>query len=100
MIARAKEELRAHVDRALLVRRKRDRRVPIPAQLLLVVRLRLNVAPLVRVTIYSPDESALRFRVKIIGIARVREHPEAVAAVHVFPLRIGDAARVLRLADP
>ena len=39
MIARAKEKLRADIDRPFLVRRNGHRRIPVPAQLFLVVRL-------------------------------------------------------------
>ena len=100
VIARAEKKLRADVDRPFLVRRKRDRRVPVEAQLFLVVRLGLNVARFVRVAIYPADVAALVFGIKVIGIRRIGEHPETVAVVHVFPLRVGDAAGILRFADP
>ena len=34
------------------------------------------------------------------GSVGIDEHPEAVAAVEVLPARVGDAARVRRVADP
>ena len=39
MVSAAEQELRSDVDRALLVRRQSDRRVPVEAQLLLIARL-------------------------------------------------------------
>src|SRR5438067_13672985 len=52
------------------------------------------------VAIYPPDGTALLLGVEIIAIGRIGEHPEAVAAEHVFPLRVVDAAGILRLAHP
>jgi len=51
-----------------------------------------------RVAIHPPDLAALILGIDVIGIGRIRKHPEAVPVVHIFPLRVGDAARVLRLA--
>ena len=48
-----------------------------------------------RVAIYSSDLAALIFGIDVIGISRILKHPEAIAVVHIFPLRIGDAAGVL-----
>ena len=55
---------------------------------------------LVRLAIHPPDLAALRLGVDVVGIARIGEHPEAVAAVEVFPAAAGDAARIRRVADP
>ena len=44
--------------------------------------------------------AALIFGIEIIRIRRIGEHPETVAAEHVFPLRVGDAAGILRFAHP
>ena len=53
-----------------------------------------------RVTIDPPDLAPLKFRVNVIGIGRIGEHPESVAVVHIFPAMIGDSAGILRIADP
>ena len=50
--------------------------------------------------IYAADVATLRLSVKVIGIRGIGEHPKAVTAKHIFPLRVGDAAGILRLADP
>jgi hypothetical protein len=100
VIARTEQKLRADVDRALLVRRERDRRVPVPAQLFVVVRLRLDRAYLVRVPVDARDRAALVLGVDVVRIGRVLEHPEAVAAVHVLPARVRDAAGIGAVADP
>ena len=48
----------------------------------------------------SRDFAALIFRVNVIGIRRVWEHPESVATIHIFPTMVGDSARILRIAYP
>ena len=50
------------------------------------------------VSIYARDLAALIFGVNVIGISGIGEHPEPVAVVHVFPLRVGDAPGILRFA--
>src|SRR4029077_15815561 len=100
-IARAKQELRAEVDGALARGAHVNGRVPVEAELpLLVARERLDAARLVRLAVDAPDLPALILRVDVVGIGGVDEHPEAVAVVHVLPLTVRDAARVLRLTDP
>jgi hypothetical protein len=100
-VARAEEVLRAEVERALLRRAQVDGRVPVEAQLLLFVTgERLDVARLVGLAVNAPDVAALRLGVDVVGVFGVGEHPEAVAAVHVLPLRVADAAGVGRVADP
>src|SRR3954470_3820261 len=100
MVAAAEQEWRADVDRALFVRRKRDRRVPVVAQLLLVAALGLDIALLERVAIDSADMPALRFGVGVIRVRRIGEGPEAVAAEQIFPAVVSDPARVFAVADP
>src|SRR5689334_20485395 len=100
MIARAKEELRAHINRPFLVRRNRHWRIPVPAQLLFIVGLGLNIAALVSVAIYPTDKTTLVFSIDIIGMGRVGEGKESIAIPHVFPAAIGDAPRILRVSDP
>ena len=51
-------------------------------------------------SIYPADLAALVFGINIIRIRGIREHPETIAAVHVFPLRVSNAARILGLAYP
>ena len=51
-------------------------------------------------SIYAPDLAALVFGINVIRICGIGEHPETIAAVHVFPLRVGDAAGILRFAHP
>ena len=53
-----------------------------------------------RVAIYPTDLAALIFGIDVIGIGRILKHPKAIATVHIFPLRIGDTTRVLRVAHP
>ena len=101
IVARAEEELRADVERAVLRGAHVDRRVPVEAQLpFLVAGQRLDVADLVRLAVDAADVAALRFGVEVRRVGGIDEHPEAVAAVHVLPLRLRDAAGELRLADP
>ena len=100
MVGRAEEELRADVHHALLRRTGRDRRVPVEAQLLLVVGLRLDVARGHRAPVDAADEAALRLDVDRLRIAGVRHRPEPVAAVEVFPALVGDAAAVGGVTDP
>ena len=50
--------------------------------------------------IHAPDLAALILRVNVIGVGRVRKHPEPVAVVHIFPLMICDSAGILRIAHP
>ena len=53
-----------------------------------------------RVPIDASHEAALEFRVDVVRIRGILEHPEAVAIEHVFPLRVADAARILRFSNP
>ena len=53
--------------------------------------------------VYAIDAAefpALRFRIDVVRVGGIFPRPEAVAAVHVLPTRVGDAARVGRIADP
>src|SRR2546430_14349646 len=85
--ARAERDLRADVDGAPLRRADVNRRVPVEAELLLLVmRERRDVAILVRLAIDARDPATLILRVQVIRVSRVDEHPEAVPAVHGFPL--------------
>src|SRR5262249_38853927 len=83
-----------------LIGRKRHWSIPVPAQLLLIVGLGLNIAPFVSVTIYPTDITTLVFSIDIIGIARIGEGKESVAIPHVFPSRVSDAPRILGIANP
>ena len=101
MIARPVEELGAQVQRVLIVRTDLDWSVPVEAELLLaVLRIRLNCARFMRPAIYAPDLAALGFRVNVIVIGGVLPHPKTVAAIHVFPTRVGDAAWIRRVTYP
>ena len=101
MVARAKEELRANVERALVGLAEVDGRVPVVAQLFFAVEgQRLDVARLVRLPVHAANLATLRFRVEVVGVSGVGEHPEAIATVHVLPLVAGDAARVRRRTHP
>src|SRR5206468_2029526 len=100
MIARSEQELRADVDCSLLVRRKRDRRIPVEPELLIVIWPGLDIAGFMCVSIYASDFPALILGIDVIRISRILEHPEPIAIVHVFPLRVGDAAGILRVAYP
>src|SRR5205814_2342246 len=69
VVARAEEELRADVDGALLRRAEVDRRVPVVAELaLLVMRERLEGGRLVRLAVDATDVAALRLGVDVIGV--------------------------------
>src|SRR5579864_6173577 len=101
MVARTEEELRADVNGAFLIRAEVDWSIPVEVQLLFfVLRLWLDVASAQRVTVYSGNLTALRFGINIIGVCRVFKYPETVAAVNVFPARVGDAARIRGIAHP
>src|SRR6185503_20066228 len=66
MVARTEEILRAEVERAALRRAHVDGRVPVEAQLrLLVAGQRLDVANLVRLPIDPSDVAALRLGVDV-----------------------------------
>ena len=98
-VRRTKQELRADVQRLRIVRRQRDRRIPVEAQLRIALEVRsvqprLDVPRLVRQHIDAHDGAALCLRIHMVGIRRIGEHPEAVAAEHGFPALVGDAARV------
>src|SRR6267154_338321 len=78
-----------------------DRRVPVEAELfLLIPRQRFYRTRLVRFSVHAPDLTTLGFGVQIVLVRRIDEHPEPIASVHVFPAAVGDAARILRIADP
>src|SRR5438067_445939 len=100
MVAAAEQELRADVDGALLIGRERDRRVPIVAQLLLVPALGLDIALLERLAVDPRDVPALIFGVSEVGVRRIGEGPEAVAAEQILPAAVGDAAGIFLIADP
>src|SRR5439155_1887512 len=100
VVARAKKKLRADINRPLVIRRERDWRIPVEPELFLIVRSRLDVASFMRVAIYPANFAALIFGIDVIGISRIGKHPKAIAVVHIFPARIGDATRVLRVAYP
>ena len=100
LVARAEQELRADVDRALLVRAHFDRRVPVVAQLLLEACGRLDESRQARATVDAAEEAALRFGIDEVGVGRIGPHPEAVAEIQVVPARIRDAARKRRITGP
>src|SRR5205085_3301938 len=80
VVARAEEELRADVDGALLRGTQVNRRVPVVAELaLLVLRERLEGGRLVGLSVDAPDVAALRLGVEVVGVRGVNERPEAVA---------------------
>src|SRR6266699_6956064 len=100
MVARTKQRLRADINRSLFVRRQSDWRVPIESQLFLVVRPRFDVARFMGVPVHAADLATLVFGVEVVRIGRIWEHPESIAVIHIFPLRIGDATGILRLTYP
>src|SRR5947207_2582695 len=90
MIARAKQKLRADVDRSGLRRAHVNRRVPVITQLtFFVARQRLDAARFMRLAIDAADVAALRFGVDIVGIGWIGENPETIAAVNIFPATAG-----------
>ena len=101
MVARAEQILAADVDRALLVRARGQRRVPIEAQLLGRVGFGLDVARLERVPVDARHRAALRFGIHVIfRIGRVGKGEEAVSAEHALPAAVADAARIGAVAHP
>src|SRR5438045_9369117 len=94
------QELRSDVDCSFLVRRKRDRRIPVEPELLIVIRPRLNVAAFMCVPIYASDFPALILRIDVILISGIVEHPKPIAVEHVFAARVGDPAGIRRAAYP
>ena len=60
----------------------------------------MNIPRLMRVPIHPGKLATLRFRINVRRISRVLEHPESVAVQHVFPVRVGYAAREGRSAHP
>ena len=100
-ISGAKEILGANVDRSILRRTDVNGRVPVEAELFLpVARKRLDRTALVRLSVDTRDFPALVFGVHVVLIGRIDEHPEPVAAVHVLPATVGNAARIFGVADP
>ncbi len=101
MIARTEKKLRTDVNRTVVFRAQVNRRIPVVAELLFVVlRQRLDVARFMSLAVNSRDLAALILSVDVIGIGRIGKHPEAVATIHVFPTAIGDAPRILGVANP
>ena len=87
--------MRTNINRALFVGAHVDGGIPVEAQLLLVViRLRLDVAAIQRMPVDAANISALGFGVDPIRIRRVGKHPESIAAEQVLPTRIADAAGI------
>src|SRR5215813_8272662 len=52
------------------------------------------------VAIDPANLAALVFRVDVVRISWVLEHPESIAVEHIFPPMIGNATRVLRITYP
>ena len=101
VIARAEEELGADVDGPFFVGAHVNGSVPIESQLAFpVIRPGMQITRLMRVAIHSANFAALRLGVEIVGIGGILEHPEAVAAEHVFPARVAHAAGIRRVAHP
>src|SRR5690349_1655933 len=101
VIARTEEELGSQIESVLVVGAYLDRSVPVEAQLLLsVLRVGFDGARLMGPAIHAPNLASLSFGVDVVTIGWVFPHPEAVAAVHVFPTRIAHAAGIRRVADP
>src|SRR5260370_26683789 len=101
MVARAEQELRANIDRALLIGDHVNWSIPIEAQLpFSIVWLRLNKLAFQREPIDSPNKAALRFGINIACIGRIGKYPETISAKNIFPVAIVEPARILRVAHP
>src|SRR5437763_9437247 len=100
MVAAAEEELRADVDRALLVGRQRDRRVPVVAELFFVAALGLDIALLERMAIHPADMPALRLCIGVIRIGRIGKGPETIAPEQILPAVVGDPAGIFAVPRP
>ena len=101
MIARAEQELRADIDRALLIGTHLDGRVPVEAQFLFaVLRIGLDGRDFVREAIDAADFATLRFGVDVCRVGRIFPRPEAIAAEHILPARIRNATGIRGIAHP
>ena len=101
MVARAEQVLRADVERVLVGGAERDGCVPVEAQLLFaILRVGLDAARKVGDAIDTANLATLGFGVDVVGVRRILMHPEAIAAIHIFPARVGDAAGIGRIAHP
>src|SRR5260370_3879152 len=101
VVSRAEEELRADVNRALLIGAHVDRRVPVEAQLPFpVIRLRLDETALEREMIHAADLAALRFSVNVVRVGGIRKYPETLPPKKILPAAVGNPARILRVAHP
>ena len=101
-IGRLEHHVAAEVDRVVVVRREHDGRVPVEAVLQLAHRtavvapgLRADVLLLARAQIGAHDAAALAFREIQPRLVEMVDHVESVAAAHVGPVAVEDAALVV-----
>src|SRR5260370_8293026 len=101
MVARAEQELRADINRALLIGAHVNWSIPIEAQLpFSIVWLRLNKLAFQREPIDSPNKAALRFGINIACIARIGKYPETISSKNIFPTPIAHPARIFIVSHP
>ena len=97
--AARKTRLAGDVDDRRIVRRERDRRVPVPAVGRLSLRRhRTDAHRLVGHAIDAGDVAVLRLAVDDAVVLRILQDDEAVAALDRRPLVVGDAGRAAHLA--
>src|SRR5262249_23766765 len=100
-IARAKEKLRADVDRARLRRRDVDRRVPVEAVLGLAFAGRgFDVLQLPGRLACTEGPPALALAINEVLVGRIEEGPEAVAEVKRGPLRLRNPSGIAGRSVP
>src|SRR6185503_19250714 len=85
MIPGAEKELRPDIDGPFLVRRGDEGRIPVKAQLLLVISLWLNIARFEGMPIHSTDITALILSVDVVRVSRIGEGIETVTVEEIFP---------------
>src|SRR5579863_277837 len=101
MIARAKQELGSDVNRSLFVRTHMNRRIPIESQLpLSIIRLWSYAAIGERTPVYPRDISALRLRIRIIGVRGIWENKEAIPPAQILPSAIRYPSGIGRISYP
>src|SRR5687768_12810128 len=94
-IGAAKQIIRAHVHRPVVVRRDHDRSAPVPAEILLAeFRLGLDAFSLSGPYVVADDSAVLRFRVNDVRVGWIDGGVEAVASHGHVPVVVGDSLTI------
>ena len=81
--------VRRHVHRASGVLRRYDRRTPVPAMPLAILRIRLDALGLSAARVVAHHAAVLRLGVRDVVVERIGHVVEAVAACHAIPVGVG-----------